>query len=387
MLVRHGGNKNAPAKTTKKKATNKKAATGELETSRPVSTCVSSPVRGGARKSKKGKSVAKFVDDEAIAEGDEDEYLDPRDAHLVNGYEEDGFVVADDDDEDYFDAPVPPPPRQRRQRTLDELAPAASRAPAAKIVDDVHELMVAEFMEGAKQLEEETRNNRNLRRPIFSEAQMMQMAVNWTDSLDKMRRIPAIDVEKVDKYGPRFIPLVKQWHAKYFELMATDDDAMATIPATAGPSTYRAGPPPQSGDVIDLLSDEEEEDYEETGVQSKYFGAGGDHDPLQSQLDGWEQRFAATSQVEEPVSRGRSTSKKGSQGGKRSYYRKGGGGSRGGGRGGSRSYSGVSKRKGSTSNAGGTRRASAGSTKSGASKSSASTAKRSGGGGIGLMPF
>lgn len=383
MLVRHGSNKKAPAKTTKKKATKKASA----DETRPVSTCISSPVRGGARQSKKGKSVARFFDDEAVGEGEEDEELDPRDLH-VNGYEQDGFVVEDDEDEDdYFDPPVAPPRRQRRQRTLDELAPQHSIGTTEGAVDEIHEMMIAEFLERAKKLEEETRNNRGLRRTIFTEAQMKQMAVQWTDSVDKMRRIPGIDLDKVGKYGSRFIPLVKEWQAKYLELMATDD-AMATIPATAGPSTSRRGLPLQSGDVIDLLSDDDEEDgdYEDQGVSSRYFAAGGHapDDPLERQLAQSEQRFAATSQIEELASRGRSYSKNGSKGGKRSYYRKGGSGSRGG----SRSYSGVSKRKGASSNAGGgNRRGSAGSARSGASRSAASAAKKSGGSGIGLMPF
>lgn len=376
MLVRHGGNKKAPAKTTKKKTTKKAAG----EETRPASTCISSPVRGGARQSKKGKSVARFFDDEAVAEGDEDDELDLD----VNEYEQDGFVVKDDDDEDdYFDPPVAPSRPPRRQRTLDELASQRSAGTVERMVDEVHEMMIAEFLERAKKLEEETRNNRGLRRPIFTEAQMKQMAAQWTDSVEKMRRIPGIDADKVGQYGSGFIPLIKGWHAKYLELMA--DDAMATIPATAGPSTSRRGPPPHAGDVIDLLSDDdaEDEDYEDQGVSSMYFAASGPgpDDPLERQLAQSEERFAATSQIEEPVSRGRSYSKKGSQGGKRSYYRKGGGG-------GSRSYSGVSKRKTPASNAGGgNRRSSAGSSRNGASKSTASAAKKGSGSGIGLMPF
>lgn len=388
MLVRHGGNKKAPGKTTKKKATKKKAA------EEAPSTCISSPVRGGARQSKKAKSVMNYLDVEAIAEDEEEDDLDPRGPCHDNGYEQDGFVVADDDDEDdYFDAPVPPPPRQRRQRTLDELTSHNSRAAPEPVIDDVHENIIGLFMEEVKKLEEETRNSRGLRKPLFTEVQLQQMAVRWTDTLDKMRRIPDIDSDKVGKYGPRFIPLIKAWHNKYLEWTATaEDDAMATIPATAGPATSRRGPPPQPEDVIDLLSDDEDdEDYEAPGEPSRYFGTGRrDHDdPLEAQLMESEHRFAATSQIEESASRGsggRSYSKKGgAQGGKRAYYRKGGGGSRSG----AKSYSGVSKRKSSGSNgsAGGSKRSSAGSGRSGAAKSTASTAKKSGGSGIGLMPF
>lgn len=395
MLVRHGGSKKASATAPKKGLTKKKAA---AEEARPASTCISSPIRGGARQSKKGKSVMRFFDDEAIVEGDEDDELDPRDSRHANEYEQDGFVVADDDDEDdYFDPPVPLPSRQqqRRQRTLDELAPQNSTATAEGVANEIHEMMIAEFLERAKKLEEETRNSRSLRRAIFTEAQMKYMAIHWTDTMDKMRRIPEVDSERVGKYGPRFIPLIQEWHAKYLELMATEDDeAMATIPATAGPSSSsRRGPLLHSGEVIDLLSDDDEddEDYDDEqgqdqdGISSKYFGH---DDPLERQLAQSEERFAATSQMPESVSRGRSYAKRGGGGGgKRSYHRKGGAG------GGGRSYSGVSKRKGSSS-AGGGRRASAGSAsaRSGAGGKSGAARKTGGsggggGGGIGLMPF
>lgn len=376
-MVRQGNNKNPPTKTTKKKA-NKKTATDEQENLRPVSTCVSSPVRAGSRKSKKGKSVQKFFDEEAIAEDDETEDVDPRVFRHANGYEQDGFVV-DDDDDDYFDAPVPPPPKRRRQKTLDELTVPISTTVVKEPVSEVHGYVVTHFVAEAKKLEEETRNTKGLRRALFTETHLQQMAIEWTDTLDKMRRIPGIDVDKVNKYGARFIPLVKQCYSQYLEMEDPEDESMATIPATAGPSTGRRGPPPSSEDVIDLLSGSDDDAFgaEDPGMPSKYF-----EDPLQTELEESERRMEATSLIQEPVSRGRnSTSRKGSQGGKRNFYRKGGS-SRG-----NSKYSGVSKRKGSSSAAGGNKRTSAGSTKNGGARSTASTAKKSGGSGIAVMPY
>lgn len=392
MIVQHGGDKGAPAKTAKKRATKKPAAD-------PVSTCVSSPVRGKARKTNKGKSVAAtYFDVEAIAEDDEvdNEDFDPRVARYANGYAQDGFVVDDDDEEDYFDAPVPPPPKQRRQRTLDELDPQASIAAVAQ-PDEIQALILDDFMREAMKLEEELRNSRNLKRPLFTEVQMQQMLIQWTDNAAKMCRIPGIDGEKVRKYGVKLIPLVHQYHGTYQE-MCGSDESMATIPATAGPSTgcrvqqrRQQQQQQQASEVVDLLSDdydEDEDDDEGPGEPSKYFGTGPRDDPFQNQLEGWQERFAATSQhLDEPVSRGRSTyNKKGGPGGKKNYYKKGGGG----GRGGSKSYSGVSKRKGSTGGASGAgRRTSGGSARNGASRSAASTVRKggSGGSGIGIMPF
>ncbi|KUI54022.1 ATP-dependent DNA helicase hus2/rqh1 [Cytospora mali] len=390
VVVRTGGDKSVPAKVTKKKAIKKKAVTEDTEEfSRPVSTLVSSPIRHAARKNKKGKAIASYFDEEAIVEGDEDDDLEPSGAMHPDGYENDGFVVPDEEEDDYFE-PVRPAPRQRRQRTLDELGPPISRAPEEAAIDDIHNDIVAAFLEEAKRLEEDLRNMKGLRRVLFTEAQLQQMAIKWTTTVDRMRHIPGINRDNVDKFGVKFIPLVMRFHGTYREMMGNGEDAMATIPATAGPLNTRRGQPQQS-DIVDLVSDDEDDDdYEEPGIPSKYFGANTHEDPIQSQLENWNARFSRTTQIEqsEPVARGRGSSRKGSQGGKRNHYRKGGGSSRAGSR-----YSGVSKRKGSASaGSGSVKRASAGSSKSGGSKSTVRPGGggRSGGGsgsGIGLMPF
>lgn len=384
-MVRTGGDKSAAAKATKKKPTKRKATDEHEELARPASTLVSSPVRRGAVKSRKGKAVASLFDDEAIAEDDEPDDLEHDPVLHYNGYEQDDFCVPDDE-EDYFEPVRKTAIKSRRQRTLEELGPPISRATGDGVLDDVHGVIVAAFLDDAKKLEEELRNNKGYRRPLFTETQLRQMAIGWTTTVDQMRRIPGIKTENVDKFGTKFIPLVLRFYDNYREMMGQDDDdgAMATIPGTAGPSsTRRAATEPQS-DIIDLVSDDDEEDdddYEDPGLSSKYFsgGGGGGGDPINSQLDDWEKRFAATTKVDDsaPVSRGRSNARRGSQGGsKRNYYRKGGGGSRGGGR----SYSGVSKGKG--------RRSSGGSSKAGASRGgSRSGGGGRGGSGIAVMPF
>lgn len=384
MVVRTGGDKSVAAKATKKKPMKRKATDEHEELARPASTLVSSPVRRGAGKSRKGKAVASLFDDEAIAEDDEPDDLEHDPVLHYNGYEQDDFCVPDDE-EDYFEPVRKTANKSRRQRTLEELGPPISRASGDGVLDDVHSVIVAAFLDDANKLEEELRNNKGYRRPLFTETQLRQMAIRWTTTVDQMRRIPGIKTENVDKFGTKFIPLVLRFYDNYREMMGQDDDdgAMATIPGTAGPSSTRRAMEPQS-DIIDLVSDDDEEDdddYEDPGLPSKYFsgGGGGGGDPIQSRLNDWEERFAATTQVDDsaPVSRGRSNARRGSQGGsKKNYYRKGGGGSRGGGR----SYGGVSKGKG--------RRSSGGSSKAGASRG----ASRSGGGGrggsgIAVMPF
>lgn len=389
VVVRTSGDKSAPAKATKKKTTKGRSALDDHEElARPASTLVSSPVRRGAGKSRKGKGVATFFDEEAIAEDDEHNDLDHDPVLHYNGYEQDDFCVPDDED-DYFEPVRKTAIKSRRQRTLEELGPPISRMADDDALDDVHGMTVTAFLEEAKDLEERLRNNKGFRRPLFTEAQLRLMAVRWTTTVEQMRRIPGIKTEHVDKFGTKFIPIVKQFHENYREMMGQGDDgAMATIPGTAGPSSARRAAEPQ-GNFIDLVSDDDDDDdeggdddYEDPGVPSKYFGGGvAADDPIQSQLDGWSERYAATSQVDDsrPASRGRGGTSKRGGGSKKNYYRKGGSGSRGGG---ARSYGGVSKGKG--------RRTSGGSSKAGASRGgsrSGAGGRGGGGSGIAVMPF
>lgn len=383
-MVRTGGDKSAAAKATKKKPTKRKSATDEHEElARPASTLISSPVRRSAGRSRKGKSVANFFDDEAIAEDDEHDDLDGEAVLHYNGYEQDDFCVPDDED-DYFEPVHKAVTKSRRQRTLEELGPPISRATDDDVLDNIHGMIVAAFLDEAKKLEEQLRNNKGFRRPLFTETQLRYMATRWTTTVDQMRSIPGIKNEHVDKFGTKFVPLVLQFYDNYREMMGqADEGAMATIPGTARPSSARRAAEPQS-DVIDLVSDDddddEDDDYEEPGLPSKYFGGAAD-DPIRSQLDNWSERFAATTRVDDsgPAPRrprGAAASARG--GSKKNYFRKGGGGSRGGGR----SFSGVSKGKG--------RRSSGGSSKAGLSRGNS----RAGGGGrggsgsgIAVMPF
>lgn len=388
-MVRAGGDKSAPAKATKKKPTKGRSAIDDHEElARPASTLVSSPVRRGAGKSRKGKAVASFFDEEAVAEDDEHNDLDNEPVLHYNGYEQDDFCVPDDE-EDYFEPARKTAIKSRRQRTLEELGPPISRMADDNALDDVHGDIVVAFLEEAKDLEETLRNNKGFRRPLFTETQLRQMAIRWTTTVDQMRRIPGIKTEHVDKFGTKFTLVVKKFYDNYREMMGQGSDgAMETIPGTAGPSSARRATEPQGG-IIDLVSDDDDEDddYEDPGVSSKYFGGGGaaTDDPIQSQLDNWSERFAATTQVDDsgPVSRGRATSKRGGShggGSKKNYYRKGGGG---GGRGGGKSYGGVSKGKG--------RRTSGGSSKAGAGSRGGSRSgaggRGGGGSGIAVMPF
>jgi len=178
----------------------------------PQSTNVSSPVRAPLKN--RGKELA----------GPDDETGD-------NGYygSRKPFTAHEDSD-DAFEPAVLPSRYQSRQRTLDELGPPISRDVRydESGLNDIHQDVVAVFMQQAKELDSEIRNREGLKRAIFSDREYREMAMSWTTSVAKMYKIRGIDKSKVDKYGVRFANLVEHYHAQYQDMMQHDSNAGTT---------------------------------------------------------------------------------------------------------------------------------------------------------------
>lgn len=232
------------------------------------------PIRGG---SKGRRSAAQSLildaaeeDDDEGGDGEDgcEEYQGPVHA---NGY-------AKDDDEDDSIEPVRHgrAPPQQRQQTLEELGPPISRGVRLKEADEVHQDIVLVFVDEAKRLEEGLRNERSLRRPLFTERHFREMALRWTITLDQMKRIPDIDKENVSRHGTKLIPLVRQYHANYREMIGESaGHSRATGAAVIGP--------PRHQDIVNLISSDDEDygelpDEDDAGPEalevSKYFGGG-----------------------------------------------------------------------------------------------------------------
>lgn len=302
-----------------------------------------------------------------MMDSDEDENNMMRTAH---GYEDDGFVVDDDDmeeeeeeeDDQQAFAPLPKhrPARPAGQKPTRPI-PTDTRIES---LPDVHQDLVHSFVQEAQRLEEKIRNRKELRRPLFTERDFRTMAVNWTLSIEKMKRIPGIDVAKVKEHGPKLLEILKQHHLMYKETMCASGEASASS---------------HDQDIVDLISsegemeDEEDEDNED----SHYF-----NQSTRSDVQAFHERLQGLADSQ-PVAPQRKTSssypKAGAKkwGGKK-WPKKGTGG-------------GVTKRR-AASGASGGRRSSAGPS-SAAAGSSAGAPKRDGkivrktGGAIGLMPM
>jgi len=92
------------------------------------------------------------------------------------------------------------------------------------------------------------------------------MAINWTLTIDDMLQIPGINEDKVQRYGKRFLPLIKKYQVGYDEMMASNDDRDMDQ---------------NHMNVIDLCSDGDDDEYDEEGDDhlsqaeqpSKYFAS------------------------------------------------------------------------------------------------------------------
>ncbi|OTB07626.1 hypothetical protein M426DRAFT_317933 [Hypoxylon sp. CI-4A] len=348
LLTTRVKGKESQSGTTKKQTRVSKPATAATKrnaSGNVPSTNVSSPILGRDRK-KKGKAV--MISDN---EDSDEDY-----SRFSNGYAKDGFVVPDNDsDDDDFETMPPPRSRARPQPQPQRKSVGPPISYDARLNDTglggVNNDIVGSFLEEAKELEENIRNSKNLRTPIFTEQQLREMAIRWTITMDKMHMIPGINDDKVDRYGNHFLPLIRQYHQQYQEIM--------------GPH-----------DVVDLLSTDEEMedvDYEDggggQGAISSYFAP-------QAERSG---RRATATRDRSPSPAPRASKGNTWRGGKKAFQRKASGGSS---RGGKSAYAGVRK-KSTTGTRKSTNASSSRTTKAGSS----SRGRSQGGGisGIGLM--
>ncbi|EWZ91704.1 bloom syndrome protein [Fusarium oxysporum f. sp. lycopersici MN25] len=226
----------AAKKTPKSRSKKGSKASAEEEVSNMPSTYVSSPV---GRQKKKSRTT---------------ETDRGNTGQTAYSWEDAGFVVDDDDDyDDAFDnlpqhRPAKPPSRTSGPPILVDTDLGS--------LDEIHRDMVESFVREAKQTEEKIRNQKSLRRPLFTDKDFRLMAIHWTTSLEKMRRIPSIDPDKVNDYGPRILRILQKHYNHYREAMDP-----------------RSGSRDQ--DVVDLISSEVEMDDEgledEDGEDSHYF--------------------------------------------------------------------------------------------------------------------
>lgn len=381
LTVQVDESRDARASGSKTKKSSKKKGKAP-EASDLQSTYVSSPVDRRRRKPRD-----QDCDDEPF----------PTTSH---GYENDGFVISDneayneDDESEDEDEAFEPLPRHRpakpSAKTKGKQAPPGPAIRSDKRMEDLsetHQDLINSFLREARKEEELIRNRKELRRPLFTDRDFREMAINWTVSIDRMSRIAGIDADKVREHGPRLLPILKRHHELYQSIAGVEE----------------ADDDEDEGDenTVHLISSDIEPDEELSqagkGVSSHYFQSPGPRREVQafhSRLQGLssqqlqqQQASASQSQSRAKSSFGaRGNGRKFSGGGGRKWPRRASGGNGGGGGGGG----GVARRRGGSGAFGG-RKASGSSSATAPSRTTAGAKKdgkivKKSGGVIGLMP-
>ncbi|PBP18521.1 QDE3-like protein [Diplocarpon rosae] len=168
---------------------------------------------------------------------------------LENGYATDDFVVEEIDEQDEFETMQglrgwrgeTPGDEQCRPITIDQ---------RMATLPEIHRDVISSFVHEAKILEERLRNGVSAKVAFFKETHLRDMAIEWTTTLEEMRQIPGIDVNRVNEFGHKFIPLIKRFYKSYNDMMNGSHDQDQDIDQN-------------HENVIDLVTDGEDEDEDE----------------------------------------------------------------------------------------------------------------------------
>jgi bloom syndrome protein len=256
----------APAKKPKKVAANEpkqqKRANGRANgpPELPLSTNVSSPIQAASTRKRTLKAAQKDI--------------------AAYGYQHDKFVVpnpeddgdyADEDDDEYSDdafEPVRVAGQSRPEKTRTLGAPITSDSTMDNL-EPTHRMYVDNFIVEAQSKVKDIMIDKSLRIAPFTDTMLRSMAIQFADTREKMLQIPGIDEEKLRLYGKDFLKMVnktRQWYEETVRVQAEER------------------PDPNGKNVIDLVSDEEdnededdygsidiEDDEEDEGEPSAYF--------------------------------------------------------------------------------------------------------------------
>ncbi|RBA11841.1 bloom syndrome protein [Fusarium proliferatum] len=233
VQVPQDGANNKPSKPRSKQASKKPK---DQDVTAMPSPYVSLPI---GRRKKKSRTVESDDDNGAMA---------------LTGNANEGLMVNDNEDEEAFEVLPDHQPLKPLSRS-----PGLPISLSAELEDlnEIHRNIVDGFVQEAKVAEEKIRKRKGLRSPLFTEKELQVMAIRWTTSLNKMSKIPGIQLDKVMIHGPEVLRILRRYYSGYREVMD---------PKCSGSNDQ---------EIVDLLSSDVEmgeDTYEdEDGEDSPYF--------------------------------------------------------------------------------------------------------------------
>lgn len=219
----------ATGKTAGKK--NAKKSVASMMQDMPLSTNVSSPVQAGSKRKKAAR------------------------------------VIASDDETDSDDAfaPVRGPGNAQRSKVR-ELGPPIRSDKVMDGLNDILKQVVESFVHAAEEKCKEIMKKKNLRFQPFTNTMLRDMAINFTDTEEKMLAIRGIDPDKVRALGKPFMKMAAEYRDNYHAMMSAPDDEFDDDEFDDHPFDDQPFADKHAQNVIDLVSDDDEdEEYENEG--------------------------------------------------------------------------------------------------------------------------
>lgn len=260
-----------PKKTVSKPR--KKTAGSVAPPELPLSTNVSSPIQAASKRRKVGQQEGA--------------------GRHANGYERDNFVVSDPDDDDFDDSednetsvfetmsgfnPVRVRGKQQQLIAARPLGPPITTDNIMDSLDDIHRMIVENFVAMAREKCQEVMLQKSLRTVPFSDTMLRDMAIYWTETESQMvAHVKGVNVEKVKHYGKHFYPMVKNARQQYEGSMAQSEDRTRdkhqrnVIDLVSDDESEEVDDEYGSFEMSDYEQEEEEEEEEGPGVSSTYF--------------------------------------------------------------------------------------------------------------------
>ncbi|SMR63388.1 unnamed protein product [Zymoseptoria tritici ST99CH_3D1] len=244
------------AKAATKKG--KKAAAGPAPRELPMSTNVSSPIQAASKR----KRAA----------------LPQRGEMHANGYRRDEFVISDPEDGNFEDSdesdgfePILDSRRPRAKKAARSAGPAITTDEAIERLDDMHRIVLEDFMQNAEKKAKDIMNNKGLSVVPFSNTQLRTMLINWIDTEEGMSQINGMKPEIIKLYGKPFLRMVEKFRESYTEMTGKEatkesqhaHNVISLVSDDEGESDY--------GEMESDFEEDEETQEADPGEESAYF--------------------------------------------------------------------------------------------------------------------
>ncbi|PGH04657.1 hypothetical protein AJ80_08491 [Polytolypa hystricis UAMH7299] len=210
------GKRKAPSRASSKRRTGVRAVADE----HPQSTNVSSPIQSLSRRRN----------------------LQSRSSAMSD-------LMSEDEDSDGFE-PVREAGRSLRSSRRD-VGPPITKDNRLSELSALHSMIVDDFVVNAKKQCQEVMLQKGLRSQPFTDANLREMAIRFPRDKRELEDCPGIDPDKVERYGSWILKLIRQSRQRFEELGG--DSADTDVPV----------PDPNHENVINLCSDEEDDDDSE----------------------------------------------------------------------------------------------------------------------------